>query len=385
MKILKTPSNKLFDINLCLFILLILRKLLFVFFFNLHRMSSRRRPLQTCGVSFLAVAHSTCSRAQNLDGRLGSITRKMVWIAKLMKPLIFVLKYQCLLVVSFVDDRLLATANILEKIFPPSKLVFDKIDDLLHLIETFPSKFDDVVDKIPCFNQVLLLDWTVTHAISLLKFMITILMNWGRDGTREKEILVDINYKEGRNGSESADKSECCSEAIVSSVSETQQAEAAMDEKMKSNPMKGAYKEVLKLGTKGVLKDDEGCKDNEKSTNKVEKGTRDEMDDKDEKGNSKEVENNESQMAKMEESVEKAEGNEEIPDDQSHKGIISNEENSEVKEEKEEGLMDYESEKGSNVSIENEEDILELFETAWLMKPTVKGKGNLMPRSASFV
>ncbi|CAK9312437.1 unnamed protein product [Citrullus colocynthis] len=348
-------------------------------------MSSRRRPLQICGVSFLAVAHSTCTRAQNLDGRLGSITRKMVWIAKLMKPLIFVLKYQCLLVVSFVDDRLLATANILEKIFPPSKLVFDKIDDLLHLIETFPSKFDDVVDKIPCFNQVLLLDWTVTHAISLLKFMITILMNWGRDGTREKEILVDINYKEGRNGSGSADKSECCSEAIVSSVSETQQAEAAMDEKMKSNPMKGANKEVLKLGTKGVLKDDEGCKENEKSTNKVEKGTRDEMDDKDEKGNSKEVENNESQMAKMEESVEKAEGNKEIPDDQSHKGIISNEENSEVKEEKEEGLMDYESEKGSTVSIENEEDILELFETAWLMKPTVKGKGNLMPRSASFV
>ncbi|XP_038884034.1 myelin transcription factor 1 [Benincasa hispida] len=354
-------------------------------------MSSRRRPLQTCVVSFLAVAHSTCSRAQNLDGRLGSITRKMVRIAKLMKPLIFVLQYQCLLVLSFIDDRLLAIANILEKIFPPFKLVFDKIDHLLHLIETFPSKFDDAVDEIPCFNQVLLLDWTVTHAISLLKFMITILMNWGRDGTREKEILVDMNYKEGRK-SESTDKSECCSEGIVSSVSETQQAEAAMDEKMKSNSVKGTCKEVLKM--------DEDSKENEKSTNGVEKGTRNEMDDKEdcknnEKGNSKEVEkgievvednesckkdeNNENKMIRMEESVEKTEGNEEIPDEGNSR--VKEEKEEEEEEEEEEGLMDYESEKGSNGSME----ILELFETAWLMKPTIRGQGNMMPRSASFL
>ncbi|KAL0558161.1 hypothetical protein IC582_006727 [Cucumis melo] len=357
-------------------------------------MSSRRRPLQTCGVSFLAVAHSTCSRAQNLDGRLGSITRKMVWIAKLMNPLIFLLKYQSLLALSFIDDRLLAIANILEKIFPPFKLIFDKIDDLLHLIETFPSKFDDAVDEIPCFNQVLLLDWTVTHAISLLKSMITILMNWGRDVAREKEILVDMNYKESRNGSESTDKSGCCSEGIVSSISETQR--ASMDVKMKSNPMKGSYKEILKMGINGVLKDDEDYKENEK------KGTRDKINDKedcknDENGNSKEVEkgiemmedkeshkkdeNNEIHKANLEESVDKAKGNEEIRDDQSHKRIINNEEKSK----EEEGVMDNESEKGNNGSRKNGEDgILELFESAWLMKPTIKGKGDSMQRSSSF-
>ncbi|KAG6598280.1 hypothetical protein SDJN03_08058, partial [Cucurbita argyrosperma subsp. sororia] len=72
------------------------------------------------------------------------------------------------------------------RIFLHPSSFFDKIDVVLHLIETFPLKFDDAVDKIPCFNQVVLLDWVMTLAISLLKFMITILMNWGRDGTRDE-------------------------------------------------------------------------------------------------------------------------------------------------------------------------------------------------------
>lgn len=356
-QIFRTLSKKLFDMNLYLFILVDLAQF-FCCVFKIYRMSSRRRPLHTCGVSFLTIAHNTCSRAQNVDGRLGSATRKMVRIAKLANPLIFVLQYQFLLFLSLIDDGLLATANIVEKIYPSSKLVFDKIDNLLPLIETFPSKFDDAVDELPCFNQDFL-EWAVTLAISLLKFMINILMNWGRDGTGEKEILVDMNCNKGLNGSESADSSECCSEAAISSVSETQQ--AAMDEKMKSNAIKSTYKEILKMGT--FKRAEEFSNDG--------KGTAKEVDD----------ENDERQKAKMEEeSVQKAEENEENSDQ-------SYEENSEEKDEKEEaGLVESEYEEASSGSIENEDNILELFETAWLMKPPPKQeKGNLMPRSASFV
>lgn len=310
---------------------------IFVVFFLIYRMSSPRRPLHTCSVSFLAIAHGIFSRAQNLDGWLGSTTRRMVQITKLVKPLILVLQYQWSLFLSFIDDRLLAISNFVEKIFPPSRLVFDKIDDLLHMVETFPGKFADAVDKVPCFNQVLFLEWAVTHAISLLEFMITILMNLGRDGTREKEILVDMNYNKGRNGSESAARSE----GTISCVSETQQ-----------GAMNGSSKEVQKMGREGKEDDCKGTY-NRAMEGKEEFGNK-------EKGSTKKVEGSESG---------EAEGNE---------GMKS----------KKEGVKDCEyeeEEEGSNGSIQKEDDILELFETSWLMKPTGKPKGNLMPRSASFL
>lgn len=305
----------------------------------------------------MAIAHSAISRAQDLDGRLGSTTRKMIRLANIMNPLIFALHYQFVLVLTFIDDGFLATANIVEKIFPPSKLVFDKIDDLLLLIETLPVKFDDAVDKLPCFNQVPLLDWAVIHAISLLKFMIAILMNWVKDGTREKEILVDMNCNEGRNASESAD----------------------MDEKMKSDTTKNtSYKEVQKKG----VEYDEDCKENEKGTYKkaMEEGRKEAVGDKaDCKNDEKKVEKGIKESSKMEASVGKAEGNGEIADH-------SNKEKSEGENEKEEEeAMDYEKEEGKKGRMEKKDDILELFETAWLMKPTGKGKGNLLPRSASYV
>ncbi|KAG6585210.1 hypothetical protein SDJN03_17943, partial [Cucurbita argyrosperma subsp. sororia] len=315
-----------------------------------QRMSSPRRPLHTCSVSFLAIAHGIFSRAQNLDGWLGSTTRKMVQITKVVKPVILVLQCQWSLFLSFIDDRLLAISNFVEKIFPPSRLVFDKIDDVLHLVETFPGKFADAVDKLPCFNQVLLLEWAVTHAISLLEFMITILMNLGRDGTREKEILVDMNYNKGRNGPESAVKSE----GTISCVSETQQ-----------GAMNGSSKEVVKMGREGKEDDCKG------TYNRAMEGEGKEEFGNKEKGSNKKVEGSESGKAKM----EKAGGNEGM---KSKKEGVKDCEYEEEEEEEEE-------EEGSNGSIQKEDDILELFETSWLMKPTGKPKGNLMPRSASFL
>uniref|UniRef100_A0A803PHD7 Uncharacterized protein n=1 Tax=Cannabis sativa TaxID=3483 RepID=A0A803PHD7_CANSA len=157
-------------------------------------MSCRRPPLHTCGVSILTVAHRTIEVVQDADEPLGSITKRVVKISSFAIPYLYTLQYQWLVFLSFIDDFILAAENMVERIFPPSKHVFNKIDDIVQVIETFPMKYDNVVTTFSTIiHQVPFLDWLLVHVISLLKFLITTLAYWGSQRTREKEIMVDIN------------------------------------------------------------------------------------------------------------------------------------------------------------------------------------------------
>ncbi|XP_059448788.1 uncharacterized protein LOC132179978 [Corylus avellana] len=139
-------------------------------------MSSRHRPLHTCGASTLAIAHSASEKAQSFNGPIGSTTRR---VAKLASPLARVMQYQWLAILSFADDCILAVENVVEKMFPPSTYVFNRIDNLVQIIETFPAKFDDALDKAP----------EIVHQVVF--FMITTLTHWESGSAREKDIMVD--------------------------------------------------------------------------------------------------------------------------------------------------------------------------------------------------
>ncbi|CAA2997439.1 Hypothetical predicted protein [Olea europaea subsp. europaea] len=262
--------------------------------------TTRRRPLQICGASILATAHIVCTKAQDSDSPIGSMAKRITPLAKRITPLInsalpliYAMQYQWLVSLSFIDDRILAIENILELIFPPSKRLFNKIDDLVYTAECLPEKFDNVLNSFPVLiHRFPLLDWVMLRLISWLTFLINMLTHWGsKDNTREKEITIDMN----RSKSESTDcylvdysqepsnavqtedvkrllliadtseqrnktveeancpdESPCTSSfesATSSPLSVLSQDEAkSADEKGKSNNLKCSYKEILEKG-----------------------------------------------------------------------------------------------------------------------------------------
>jgi hypothetical protein len=282
-------------------------------------MSSRHRPLHTCAVSFLAIVHSAYTKAQEFNGPIGSTTRRVDKLATFASPLVYAMQYQWLIILSFTDDQILAVENMIEKIFPPSNYVFNKIDYLVQITETLPEKFDDALDKIPKIAHQFRFDCVLVQAISLLNFVITKLTHWGSENTHEKEIIVDINCDWHNNEQDFVDEAQKPeeSQANVDSdnkesfplVSETPQAETETVGKTDdSGVTKGTYKEVLEKGTK------------ENMENKAE-----------------------------EENIEKIEKNEKTNVD---------------KEEAEKGVEKIEDE--SDQIIQNDNPILELFESGWL-------------------
>ncbi|XP_062110622.1 uncharacterized protein LOC133822344 isoform X2 [Humulus lupulus] len=163
-------------------------------------MSSRRRPLHTCGVSILTIAHRTIEVSQDAGEPLGSITKRVLKMSSFAIPYLNALQYQWLVFLTFIDDFILAAENTVERVFPPSKHVFNKIDDIVQVTETFPMKYDKAVTTFPTIiHQVPFLDWLLVHSISLLKLLITTLTYWGSQGTREKEIMVDTNCENHDN------------------------------------------------------------------------------------------------------------------------------------------------------------------------------------------
>lgn len=228
-------------------------------------MSSRRRPLHTFGVSILIIAHRACEVAQDLGEPLGSIAKRVVKIASFAIPFLYALQYQWLVLLSFIDDFIiLAAENMVERFFPPSEHVFNKIDDIVQVAETLPAKFDYAVKTFPTIiHQVPFLDWLLVHIISMLKLLITTLTHWGYQNTREKEIMVDINC-ENRDEefvSISEDEHQTKSHVHVDNednikgdfppISETQQGETEIASiNVKSDGIKTSYKEILEKGTR---------------------------------------------------------------------------------------------------------------------------------------
>ncbi|KAK7847781.1 hypothetical protein CFP56_006256 [Quercus suber] len=111
------------------------------------RMSSRHRPLHSCGVSILAIVHSAYTKAQEFNGLIGSTARKVAKLAPFAGPLAYAMQYHWLTILSFADDQILAVENMIEKVFPPSNHVFNKIDYLVQVAETLPEKFDTSIQK----------------------------------------------------------------------------------------------------------------------------------------------------------------------------------------------------------------------------------------------
>ncbi|KAF8390617.1 hypothetical protein HHK36_025144 [Tetracentron sinense] len=153
--------------------------------------NSRLRPLHTCGVSILTIAHKVYAKAEEFPAPIGSLTRKL---ATLASPNLCTLQYQLLAILSFTDDQILAVENVVETIFPPSAYVFNKIDTLVHISETLPAKFDNVADEfLVIIRKLPFLNWALTQLIWGLKILISTLTDWETDDAQEKEIMIDIN------------------------------------------------------------------------------------------------------------------------------------------------------------------------------------------------
>lgn len=238
-------------------------------------MSSRRQPLHTCGVSMIKIAMKASGAAQDLSGPLGSMAKKIVEIVSFAIPFVHALLYLWLVLLSSVDDHVLTVEDIIEKTFPPSKHIFNKIDDLVRVVENLPGKFDRAVKSFPSIiHQVPFLNWVLVHVISLLEILITILAYWGSEDTREKEIMVDQNCdnREGESESALVVEAEHGSKLVIEAdnkptkssesegskgefppVSEIQQAEsdtACVDAKQDS--IKSTYKDVFEKGKNDV-------------------------------------------------------------------------------------------------------------------------------------
>lgn len=301
-------------------------------------MRCRRRPLHTCGASILAMSHNAYMKVQGFNGPIGSVTKKMATLATSACPFVYAIQCQWLALLSFADDRILAIEDKIERLFPPSTHVFNKLDELLHIAETLPGRFDDAADRLPMIIQRFpLLDWVLAHVVSWLNFFLSLLADWGTDAAREKEIMVDINCTDPNNGSSSVDKvhqieSRGESEHMVKSPAEVE-----------GEVLKCTYKEALEKGTKyeNEMKEDDSKEIVKTMLQKKEVGLRTE------KNGGQENEKN---------------GKEE-----SMQGMVI------------EGEVEVETEK--NVSkdeecISNDDPILELFESGWHMKP---GRGAQSP------
>ncbi|KAJ7945530.1 DNA ligase [Quillaja saponaria] len=295
-------------------------------------MNSRHRPLHTCGFSILTIAYSTFTKTQDLNGPFGSTCRKIGRIAQFASPYVYTLQYQWLAILSFVDDEILAAENKIEKIIPPSTHVFNKIEELVQVIEYLPKKFDDALNKFPSIiHQIPFLDWVVVCVISWLNYLISTLTYWGSENTRIKGIVVDLNSNELQ---ESLDHVGCKSEENFPPVSDAPEAEIehksaenkAVGAAVMPATMKGTYKEVLEKGKEII---------GEKVT-RVDKGNIEE--------------NNKKEHA--EENIEK--------ELQSQTSDCDGKEVTKKDEKITDGMNDYNM---------RDDSILNLFESGWIMKP----------------
>ncbi|XP_061990327.1 uncharacterized protein LOC133708813 [Rosa rugosa] len=228
------------------------------------KMRSRKRPLHTCAVSVLVIADKACTKVQGIHGPLGVMAKVAAKFATFASPIIIFMQYQWIImaVLSFIDGRILAVENMIERFYPPSSIVFNKIDDFVQVAETLPEKLDEAMNKLPSsihsIHQGSVLDWGLVRAITMLNFVSGTLTCWRMSkGAREKEIVVDTSCNDNNNhhhntNEEAAAKANGAAEQLIDSSKHD------ANNKMKSNPstpplgavMKGSYKEALTKGKK---------------------------------------------------------------------------------------------------------------------------------------
>ncbi|KAJ4961018.1 hypothetical protein NE237_020928 [Protea cynaroides] len=155
----------------------------------------RRRLLHACGVSAVTIAHNACRRAEEVQGPIGSLSKR---IASVAGPIVSPMELQWLAFLSFADDGIFEAENMVETLFPSSAYVFDMIDSFVRIPEALPGTFDRMVDILPVIiRHVPFLRWSLTLFIWGLNFLLSTFTD-GRpdDAANEKEITVDINCNE---------------------------------------------------------------------------------------------------------------------------------------------------------------------------------------------
>ncbi|GAB4840584.1 hypothetical protein Ancab_021353 [Ancistrocladus abbreviatus] len=200
---------------------------------------SRRRPLHACGVSFLTILRSIHTKALEIGGPMGSVTRRIDRVCAFANPLIYVMQYQWLVVLAFADDHIIAIEKMIEACFPSSSYVFNKVDNMVFIVETLPAKFDDAMSKLPSLvHQVPHLDWALLYANKWFEFLVSALPVWGWNSAKEKDIMVDSRCKDKTKG-------------ISISGTSTPENIPEEDEAKKVDLTKGhTYKEALNKGVK---------------------------------------------------------------------------------------------------------------------------------------
>ncbi|KAK6930851.1 hypothetical protein RJ641_002644 [Dillenia turbinata] len=215
---------------------------------------ARRRPLNTCGLTILDIIDKAYKKAQDVQGPVGSMTKRAATLAKPAIPIICALLYLWLTLLAFADDRILALEKKIEALFPPAVHLFNKIDELVRIVEILPENFDDLVYRFPAIvHQIPPLDWALSIVIWWLSPLVTVLNNWGSDCTREKEIMVDVNCNVEDNADESMmslghlsdDNSEIFCSASSDAIEEDNKANGAAAE---FGSMRCSYKEALVQG-----------------------------------------------------------------------------------------------------------------------------------------
>lgn len=161
---------------------------------------ARRRPLHTCAATCIGIAHKACKRLQDVDGPVGTTTKRAIAFSNSFFPLIHTMLYHILAMLSIIDDQILTVEARIETILPRSTYFFDKIDALVCSAEALPHLLDNVFTKIPSMmHHFPLLDWTLLHLISCLNFLVSFLTHLGSKNTGEKEIRIDVNCKAEKN------------------------------------------------------------------------------------------------------------------------------------------------------------------------------------------
>ncbi|PIA33705.1 hypothetical protein AQUCO_04000040v1 [Aquilegia coerulea] len=138
--------------------------------------NSRARPLQTVGLSILSIAHKAYTKVESSPGPIGYITQNL---AKLSSPIVSCLECQCIALLSYTDDQILAMENLVETIFPSTAFLFDKIDTLVDTATTLLVKIENAVDQFP-------------HAMYQLLQLLIIALD-----IKKKDFIADFEHTNG--------------------------------------------------------------------------------------------------------------------------------------------------------------------------------------------
>ncbi|PKI77015.1 hypothetical protein CRG98_002518 [Punica granatum] len=163
------------------------------------QMRARKLPLHTCAVSILSSTHRVYTRAQEYNGLSGLLFRKSARLTTSVDPYAREIKNWCLSILTCVDDQILAVECGIEKNFPASTFVFDRVDELVRAMETFPETAEQMVSRLlSLIHKVPFLNLASSHITSRLDCWLS---KWGWDtAAREKDIPMDSRSADANEG-----------------------------------------------------------------------------------------------------------------------------------------------------------------------------------------